>query len=210
MFDNFATSDKISAIALLVSAFSALWAYFSFRKAQEANKRALIMQGETFLLEANKMIMADPLLLAIFDDAPIRKEHPEETAGTVFQVKLEAFADVLLNMFDVMLSELPNPSKAVAELQRLGAKAHSRSDIWIRFFLDTVAGSSLVRERIEGKGPIRKGGTYQPALLGLYREWQEISSRKKDRPVMAGREFTPAQPATRASSGSSTGWRTLH
>jgi hypothetical protein len=86
--------------------------------------------------------MDDPTLWGIYDDHPVRKtrEFMEAEKSPLFNAKLQAFAYLLLNTFEIILSEAPQEQDATQD---------TWSNVWRKYFENTVTRSSIVRSILE-------------------------------------------------------------
>ena len=105
------TSETVAAVSALIPAGSACFGYMGYKTAWAGHKRNIIVQGQILLLDANKMLMADPLLWTILDDHPLASDPTlqDKRNSPEFKAKLQTFIDIVANMFDMMLAELPHP-----------------------------------------------------------------------------------------------------
>jgi hypothetical protein len=114
-----------------VSAISAGLSYFFYRRTSTLNRtlsdRSVRMEAQKMLLEFNKQLIADSALWAIFDadqeGFEIKLKEKE------FQLKLRAVGNLVLNMFDLTLSQIP---------------AGPERDAWLNYFKDVVARSTIL------------------------------------------------------------------
>src|SRR5581483_7606523 len=128
------------------------------------------------LLEINRQLISDPCLWSIYDDHPVRATNAFATwrAGDLSKAKLEAFAYLKLNMFEVVLVEIPNPGPQ---------ERPNVSNVWLNFFHDSLARSSTLRGILERPDAPR---LYNRVLLALYSHW------KDPKPKLAAQVETPA------------------
>ena len=142
-----------------------------FKTARAGNNRNLIVQGQTLLSDVNKMLMTDPLLWTILDAHPLacdptlqdRRTSPE------FKAKLQAFVDIVANMFDMMLAELPDP-RAEEITATPDADSWSASGVWLRFFESMLDQSSSLRNQLERS---ESRLLFQPAIKNAYAAWRK-------------------------------------
>ena len=85
--------------------------------------------------------------------------HCEQSV--LFQAKLEAFAYLILNMFEVVLAEAPTP-------ERKGRRTESA--VWVDFFKHAISKSSIVRGILEIPHSMQ---VYSHVLTDLYADWQK-------------------------------------
>ncbi|MGC9973472.1 MAG: hypothetical protein ABSE56_23095 [Bryobacteraceae bacterium] len=149
------------AVSLIAAAFSFWFSLRSHRHHTEDADRSINVEGQKLLVEVNRHLIDDPRLWGILDDHEIRQsqEFTEAEKSPLFRAKLQAFAHLGLNMFEIILAESPNPKKG----------ERTASHVWRDFFTATVKRSSLLRAILEHP---ESANIYQPALLALYDEWR--------------------------------------
>ena len=160
----------VSTCAAVLSAGLFLW---NFRLSRRLADRSLNLEGQKMLIEINRQLIADPWLWALYDDHEVRKDPDFEGKcgqSICFQAKLRAFAYLSINMFEIVLAEIPSP-------KRKGRR--NESAVWIDFFEHAIAESSIVREILEHPHTVQ---VYSPALMGHYARWKESEERNRSRP----------------------------
>lgn len=173
-------SDYISVVSAILAAG---FAYLSQLQAKRSAQTSLNLAGQNLLLDANKLLIANPLLGAIFDDDPVRTtEAYARVKGTPeFRIQMEAFADILLNMFDVVLAEYRGVTLPIYKLMLVEAETTTLQQTvqgdsgaalktWVLFFFDVVEHSSLVRERLRRREGV---SLYRPTLRNYFAEWEK-------------------------------------
>ena len=90
--------------------------------------------------------------------------------STLFQAKIQAFAYLTLNMFEVVLSEAP---------ERGGNGDRNEANVWIDFFHYALSNSAALRSILNLP---HTGLLYSPVLMELFVEWwtREIELRKTE------------------------------
>ena len=76
------------------------------------------------------------------------------------KAKLEAFAHLHLNMFEIVLAEAPNPGSG---------ERQNQSNVWISYFQDTLRRCSLIRKVLEEPASNR---IWSRVLLEQYSDWK--------------------------------------
>jgi hypothetical protein len=148
-------------VSLIAAALSILFFVFSFRLSKRTSDRSLNLEAQKMLLELNRQLIADPQLWSIYDDHPIRAAPEFDASSQQFQGKLEAFAYLYLNMFEIVLFEARESSKR---------GERDPPSLWLKFFHFTVARSSIVRTILEGPD---SNQLYNPVLLAHYEQWKK-------------------------------------
>jgi hypothetical protein len=161
------TGDIGPLVSMGAAALSALCLWLNFRLSRRMADRSLNLEAQKMLLEINRQLISDPWLWSIYDDHPVRTD-PEfgRKCGRsgLFQAKLQAFAYLKLNMFEVILAEVPEPA-------RHGLR--NASNVWLAFFHYTIAKSSAIRDILERPDAAQ---LYNPVLIGLYEEWKKAAA----------------------------------
>lgn len=151
-------------ISVLAAALSVLCFRLNFRLSKRMADRSLNLEAQKLLLEFNRQLISDPWLWSIYDDHPVRKDPEFQTKcgnSALFHGKLLALAYLVLNMFEIVLIEVPEPDQD---------NPRDISNVWVNFFHYTMARSSVVRGILEGESTAR---LYNPVLVHLYREWKK-------------------------------------
>jgi hypothetical protein len=153
----------IPLISIVVAALSAAFSWRNYSLSSKLATRSLFLEGQKFVLEIDRQLLSDPHLWYVYDDyekLPPDTDPNFNPADPLFQAKLRAFAYLHLNMFEVILA--------------YGAAGlDTESKMWMAYFYDTLARSSLVR-RILDQNP----HLWNEEFFSLYRGW-------KDRPAVA-------------------------
>jgi hypothetical protein len=105
-------------------------------------------------------MIAEPKLWAFYDRHPIHFDPGFDGSSVQFRAKLEAFAYLELNMFEIVLLEIPK----LAWLRR-----RNPSKVWREFFYDALSRSSLMCSILERPSSAK---IYNSALLELYHQWK--------------------------------------
>jgi hypothetical protein len=125
--------------------------------------RATYFEGQWFLIEICKQLVADPDLWCLFDDHPLVAWRADRLKEPLLQAKIEAFAHLHLNMFEIILKEAPNPGRPGKE---------NLSNVWVNYFEDTLARSRRVREILDAP---ESGRIWSEALREKYDDWKRRS-----------------------------------
>jgi len=148
----------------LVSMFAAcisIWFFvLSRRLSRRMADRSLNLEAHKMLLDVNRQLIADPRLWVFYDDHPICNDRELNDNSLQFRAKLEAFAYLQLNMFEIVLLEVPEPSTG---------EDRNPSSVWCDFYFDTLSRSSVMRSILERPNSAR---IYNTVLLTLYDQWK--------------------------------------
>jgi len=101
------------------------------------------------------------MLWCIYDDYVLPEEDIGEAQKPLFRAKLDAFAHLHLNMFEMILNEAPNPKTG---------RSWNESSVWINYLHDTFARSALIRGVLEEAASSR---IWSPVLLEKYKDWKD-------------------------------------
>lgn len=148
----------VSAIAALLSAA------FAWKSAQatKANaNRSIYVDGQKFLIEVCKQLVAEPVLWCVYDDSPLRTEKIYCPNDPLQHAKLRAFAHLHLNMFEIIVNEVPKPSR--------WRWRRNASNVWYDYLHDTFDRSALTREILDE--PISQK-IWSKALHKEYERWK--------------------------------------
>ncbi len=154
-------------ISMVGAALSVTCFWLSFRLSKRMAQRSLYLEAQKMLLEINRQLIADPWLWSIYDDHPVRTDPDFDAKcakSGLFNAKLQAFAYLKLNMFEVILAEVPEPAQ---QGQR------NPSNVWLDFFHYSLAGSSVIRGILERSETPQ---LYNPVLVALYQEWKNSAT----------------------------------
>jgi hypothetical protein len=124
----------VSAIAALLSA---AFAWKSAQAAKAAANRSIYVDGQKFLIEVCKQLVAEPVLWCLYDDSPLRNEAIYDANDPLQQAKLRAFAYLHLNMFEIIVNEVPKPSR--------WKWRRNASNVWYDYLHDTLDRSTMTR-----------------------------------------------------------------
>ena len=133
----------------------------TFRLSREVANRSIYVDGQKFLIEICKLLMSEPLLWCVYDSHPFATLYATEVESALFQARLVAFAHLHLNMFEIVLTEAPNP--------KAKGKRH-QSEAWIRYFENTLRHSSAIRSILEEPETSK---IWSKALMDAYVVWKE-------------------------------------
>ena len=154
----------VSAVGAVVSVAFACW---NVQMAKSNANRSIYVDGQKFLIEVCKQLVAEPVLWCLYDDDRLRSEEDVYHANDPVQhAKLRAFAHLHLNMFEIIVNEVPKPS----------AWRRNASNVWYDYLDDTLTRSRMIRDILEE--PASKK-IWSDALNKEYGRWKE----KKKNPV---------------------------
>ena len=120
--------------------------------------RSVAVEGHKLLAEVNKQLLADPRLWALQDDHPVITVLKSEMTDPIIIAKLESFAYLILNIFEILLVVRPGA---------MNKREKAEYDTWRFFFHDTVAKSSIIRRLLEDPAVRR---LYGSVLLAEYQQ----------------------------------------
>ena len=103
------TDDVGPVVSMLAAAVSAWFFVLSFWLSKRMASRSQHLEAQKLLLEVNRQLIADPRLWALYDDHPVRKDPSFEEDSPLLTAKLEAFAFLKLNMFEIILAQAAKP-----------------------------------------------------------------------------------------------------
>src|SRR5579883_1340659 len=163
---EFDTKDVITISAALLSLLCFVLNFIFTRRIAD---RSLSLDAQKILLELDRQLVSDAWLWALYDDHAVRRD-PEfirkYSTSVHFQAKLEAFAYLKLNMFEVVLAE--------SRLNLFG-RQRGVSKVWRRYFRHTLQHSSLIRNILDR--PETKL-LYNQRLLDLWVQWKRTGTIK--------------------------------
>jgi hypothetical protein len=145
-------------ISLGAAGLSGSFFWKNYTLTRSNSDRAIYVEGQKFLMEVCKQLMADPSLWCIYDDEDLQTDASVNQATPLFRAKIKAFAHFHLNMFEIILNELP-------PVRREG----SLSVVWFRYFEDTLGKSKAIRDVLEEKD---SGRIWSPRILREYAVWK--------------------------------------
>jgi hypothetical protein len=147
-------------VSLIAIAISILSFALSFKLSRRMADRSLNLEAHKMLLDVDRELITDPKLWAFFDDHPMSTALNLKDDSLQFRSKLEAFAYLMLNMFEIVLVEAPDP---------VSSGTRNPTNIWCDFFYDCLTRSSILRSILERPNSAR---IYNTALLAHYQRWQ--------------------------------------
>lgn len=152
--------DALSIVAIVVAATSAWFSRRSVRLANRIADRSIYVDGQKFLIEICKQLVTNPELWCIYDDEILQVKKLYKPDDGIQQSRLKAFAHLHLNMFEIVLTEIPKPG--------VGKKSNT-SNIWYEYFQDTLSRSHMIRDVLDE--PIA-GKIWSRQLLSEYDIWR--------------------------------------
>jgi hypothetical protein len=167
MPDNLALKDVLGPIISTVAAgLSAFFFWLSYQKSKRDANRSIYVDGQKFIIEICKQLISEPMLWCLYDDSPLKTQKANEIEDSLFQQKLRAFAHLHLNMFEIVVNEVPKPG--------FGRKKNP-SNVWFNYFHDTLKRSQLVRDVLDE--PESKN-IWSPVLLKEYLKWKVLHQKQ--------------------------------
>lgn len=127
-------------LSMSAASVSVIFAWKNVVIAKRSASRSIYVEGHKFLFDICKQLAADPVLWCVYDDELLKMAAIYKPEDPVQQAKLRAFAHLHLNMFEIMINEVPKPKKR--------GKPNA-SNVWYRYFDDTLCRSTLMREILE-------------------------------------------------------------
>jgi hypothetical protein len=153
----------VSAVGAVVSVVFACW---NVQMAKSNANRSIYVDGQKFLIEVCKQLVSEPVLWCLYDDDRLREEegvyHPNDP---VQHAKLRAFAHLHLNMFEIIVNEVPKPS----------AWRRNASNVWYDYLDDTLTRSRMIREILDE--PASKK-IWSDALNKEYERWKKKPGKR--------------------------------
>jgi hypothetical protein len=152
-------NDVIGPIVSIGAAsLSGYFLWKNYKLTRSSSDRNIYVEGQKFLMEICKQLIADPTLWCIYDDEELQNDSSVNLTNPLFKAKLRAFAHFHLNMFEIILNELP-PVR----------DENSLSIIWFRYFDDTLNKSKTIRNVLEEQNSRR---IWSPKVLKEYTVWK--------------------------------------
>jgi hypothetical protein len=148
------------SVSLAAAAVSAGFAVTAVKMTRKTANRSIYVDGQKFLIEICKHLTAEPLLWCIYDKHPLRSQHSDEIEKPLFQARLRAFAHLHLNMFEIILNEIPPPGRG---------GLRNPSNMWIDYFHDTLNRAHILGEVLEERG---SEAIWSEVLMNEYRRWK--------------------------------------
>jgi hypothetical protein len=128
----------------VVSFLSALLSFVfflrNFRLSRRLSDRSTTIEGHKLLLDIDKQLISDPRLWALQDNHPIAEALKKEVADPLVSGKLEAFAYMILNVFEILLAVHPGAGDK---------RGNADYETWRQFAHDTLKKSSTLRQMLE-------------------------------------------------------------
>lgn len=121
-------------ISLGGAALSGVLLFKNYSLTRRNSDRNIYVEGQKFLMDVCKQLMANPELWCIYDDEAMQRDPSINKPDSLFQAKTRAFAHFHLNIFEIVLAELP-PIRTDSSL----------SAIWFRYSDDTISKSTAIR-----------------------------------------------------------------
>jgi hypothetical protein len=147
-------------VSMFAALISILFFVLTFRLSRRMADRSLNLEAHKMLLDINRQLIGDPRLWTFYDDHPIANDLELKDKSLLFRSKLEAFAYLQLNMFEIVLLEVPEPS--------IG-EDRNPARVWCDFYFDSLARSSVMRSILERPSSAR---IYNAVLMTLYEQWK--------------------------------------
>jgi hypothetical protein len=122
--------------------------------------RSIYVDGQKFLIEVCKQLVSEPVLWCVYDDEPLRKNAIYQVNDPIQHAKLRAFAHLHLNMFEIIVNEVPKPA----------VSKRNASNVWYDYLDDTLTRSRMIREILDE--PASKQ-IWSEALHEEYGHWKD-------------------------------------
>lgn len=129
-----------AVVSFLSAVLSLIFFLLNFRLNRKVSDRSTAIDGHKLLLELDKQLISDPRLWALQDDHPLPAVVKGEPCDPLLAGKLEAFAYMTLNTFEILLAFHPCGGET---------RGNAEYETWRRFFGDTLAKSSRLRQMLE-------------------------------------------------------------
>ena len=157
------TKDVVGPILSAIFAVaSVVLGWWNVQRAKSNANRSIYVDGQKFLIEICKQLIAEPVLWCMYDKSPLRERkdvyHPNDSLQ---YAKLRAFAHLHLNMFEIIVNEVPKP--AVWKGKRNASK------VWFDYLNDTLTRSRMIREILDDPDNDR---IWSDALKTEYGRWK--------------------------------------
>jgi len=153
--------DVIGPVVSIAAALvSIAFAWKNVLIAQRNANRSIYVDGHKFLIDLCKQLIPEPVLWCIYDDELLRRSEIYKPDDPAQQAKLRAFAHLHLNMFEIIINEVPRPKYGKP----------NASNVWYQYFEDTINRSQIIRGILEEEASNRIWNT---ALLQEYKHWKE-------------------------------------
>ena len=147
-------------VSMFAALISILFFALTFRLSRRMADRSLNLEAHKMLLDINRQLIADPRLWTFYDDHAVASDLELRDKSLLFRSKLEAFAYLQLNMFEIILLEVPEPSTG---------EERNPARVWCDFYFDSIARSSVMREILDRPNSAK---IYNAVLMTLYAQWK--------------------------------------
>jgi hypothetical protein len=135
-------------ISFLSAVLSFVFFLLNFRLSRKLSDRSTTIEAHKLLLDIDKQLISDPRLWALQDNHPVAAALREEPADPLLAGKLDAFAYLVLNTFEILLAVHPGARDK---------RGNAEYETWRRFVHNTLKSSAALRRTLES-----------PAMSGLY------------------------------------------
>jgi hypothetical protein len=148
-------------IAIIAAGFGWFSYWKNIRLARRNANRSIYVDGQKFLIEICKQLISEPVLWCIYDDEGLRAEKDVFIPDDPKQLaQLRAFAHLHLNMFEIVVNEIPKRS-----FWRRNA-----SNVWYDYLHDTFSRCSMIRSVLDEPNSRL---IWSDSLLGEYKKWND-------------------------------------
>jgi hypothetical protein len=155
------TKDILGPIVSIAAAgVSVIFAWKNVQQGKINANRSIYVDGQKFLIEVCKQLVAEPVLWCVYDDDPLRRETIYLPKDAIQKAKLRAFSHLHLNMFEIIVNEVPKP----------GVATRTASNVWYDYLHDTLTRSRMIREILDE--PASKQ-IWSEALHKEYAHWKD-------------------------------------
>lgn len=153
-------------VATAAALVSIAFAWKSGQLAKSNANRSIYVDGQKFLIEVCKLLVAEPVLWCLYDDDPLRNQEVYRPHDPLQHARLRAFAHLHLNMFEIIVNEIPRPSRW----------RRNASNVWYDYLDDTLKRSKLVRDIMDE--PVA-ATLWSDALNKKYALWKKVHQTKQ-------------------------------
>jgi len=129
-----------AAISFLSAVLSLIFFWRNVKLSRTLSDRSITIEGHKLLLDIDKQLISDPRLWALEDDHPIAGALKQELTDPLLSGKVEAFAYMILNTFEILLAVHPGAGDK---------RGNSEYQTWRQFVHDTLKRSSALRQKLE-------------------------------------------------------------
>ena len=155
-----------AAASFLSAVLSFVFFLRNFQLSRKLSDRSTTIEAHKLLLDIDRQLISDPRLWALQDDHPVAAALKEDRADPLLAGKLEAFAYMVLNTFEILLAVHPGASDK---------RGNAEYKTWRQFVHDTLKSSVALRRMLEAPA-VR--GVYGTEILAEYERVKTSLDRK--------------------------------